>query len=284
MLPMTNPQRDAALLFDSLHRNQPVLVLANAWDAASARIGEAAGANAVATTSAGVAWSLGVADGDQLGRDAALDVVARVVAAVGVPVTADIESGYADSPTGVAETIRGVLAAGAVGVNIEDGCYDGTAPLRDLAGQAERIAAARSAADDAQIPLFINARVDTYLRAVGDPGGRLQDALDRAAAYVAAGASGVFVPGVGDPATISALVAGIDAPLNVLVGPGSPTVADLGALGVARISAGSSIAAAAYSLAQRAVGELLGSGTYTSLAGALTHGELNGLFQRAATG
>src|SRR6266545_3864898 len=215
---MTNSQRDIALLFHSLHTNDPVLVLPNAWDAVSARIAEAAGASAVATTS-----------------------------------------------------------AGAVGVNLEDGRYDGLAPLRETADQAERIAAARNAADQERIPLFINARIDTYLRAVGDTDSRLRDTLARAAAYVAAGASGIFVPGVGDPAIISALVNGIDAPLNVLVGPGSPPVSELGALGVARVSAGSSIAAAAYSLGQRAVEELLGSGTYTSVEGARSHGELNGL-------
>jgi len=281
---MTNSQRDIAVLFHSLHTNEPVLVLPNAWDVASARIAEAAGATAVATTSAGVAWSLGIADGDQLDRDTALDVLARVVAAVDVPVTADIESGYAVSPAGVADTIRGVLAAGAVGVNLEDGRYDGPAPLRETADQGERIAAARNAADQEQVPLFINARIDTFLRAVGDPAGRLRDTLDRAAAYVAAGASGIFVPGVRDPAVISALVEGVGAPLNVLVGPGSPPVAELGSLGVVRVSAGSSIAAAAYSLGQRAVEELLGPGTYASVEGARSHSELNGLFQRAATG
>lgn len=282
---MTNSQHDIALLFHSLHTDDPVLVLPNAWDAASARIAEAAGARAVATTSAGVAWSLGMPDGDQLDRDAALDAVARVVAAVDVPVTADIESGYAVSPAGVADTIRGVLTAGAVGVNLEDGRHDGLAPLRETADQAERIAAARNAADQEQIPLFINARIDTYLRGVGDADNRLRDTLDRAAAYVAAGASGIFVPGVRDPAIISALVEGIDAPLNVLVGPGSPPVPELGALGVARVSAGSSIAAAAYSLGQRAVEELLGSGTYTSVdSAALGYSELNALFQKDATG
>lgn len=279
---MTNSQRDLALLFHSLHTNEPVLVLPNAWDVASARITAAAGASAVATTSAGVAWSLGVPDGDQLDRTAALEVVARVVAAVDVPVSADIENGFAISPAGVADTIRGVLTAGAVGVNLEDGRYDGLAPLRETADQSERIAAARNAADQEDVPLFINARIDTYLRAVGDTDGRLRDTLERAAAYVAAGASGIFVPGVGDPAVISALVEGIDAPLNILVGPGSPPVAELGALGVARVSAGSSIAAAAYSLGQRAVEELLASGTYTSVEGARSYGELNGLFQPAA--
>jgi 2-methylisocitrate lyase-like PEP mutase family enzyme len=275
---MTSSQHDKATLLHSLHTDDAVLVLANAWDAASARIAETAGAPAVATTSAGVAWSLGVPDGDRLSRDHALAATARVAAVVGVPVTADIEGGYASDPQGVAETIRGVLAAGAVGVNLEDASYAGPQPLRTTAEQAARITAAREAADAEGIPLYLNARTDTYLRSVGEPDGRLQDTLDRAAAYLDAGASGIFVPGVADPATVAELAKGIAAPLNILVGPGSPTVPELAALGVARVSAGSSIAAAAYAVARRSTRELLGPGTYTELAGGLGYGELNALF------
>lgn len=168
---------DEALLFRSLHDADAVLVLPNAWDVASARLVEDAGTAAVATTSAGVAWSLGAADGDQLARDRALDLIARVVPAVDPPVTADIESGYASSPAGVAETIQGVLGAGAVGVNLEDAHHSGRSPLRAVTEQSERIAAARQAADAASVPLFINARVDTYLRQVGDPATRLRETL-----------------------------------------------------------------------------------------------------------
>jgi 2-methylisocitrate lyase-like PEP mutase family enzyme len=277
---MTNSQRDQALLFHSLHTNDPVLILANAWDVASARIVEAAGASAIATTSAGVAWSLGYPDGDQLDRDRAIDLVARIAAAVQRPVTADIESGYARQADGVGDSVTGFLEAGAVGINLEDAHHGGSAPLRDTADQAERIAAARAAADSAGIALFINARTDTYLRSVGDPDQRLDETLERAAAYLAAGASGVFVPGVSDPNVISALANGIAAPLNVLVGPGSPTTDELAGLGVARVSAGSSIAAAAYGLARRSVEELLTSGTYDSLAGEFGYGELNALLRR----
>jgi 2-methylisocitrate lyase-like PEP mutase family enzyme len=192
-------------------------------------------------------------------------------------VTADIESGFADTAKGVGETVSGVLAAGAVGINLEDARYDGARPLRETAEAAERIAASRAAADDAGIALYINARTDTYLRAVGDPAERLPATLERARAYLAAGASGIFVPGVADPAIISALVEGIGAPLNVLVGPGSPPVADLAALGVARVSAGSSVAVTAYSSARRAARELLTSGTYGALDSDLGYGELNAL-------
>jgi len=267
-----NTQRAKASLLHTLHRR--VLVLPNAWDAMSARLAEDAGATAVATTSAGVAWSLGVADGDRLDRESALDLVRRIAAAVDVPVTADIESGYADDPEGVAKTIEGVLAAGAVGVNIEDG---GPESLRPIEEQAERVAAARRAADALDVPLFVNARVDTYLRAAGDPAARLRGTLARASAYVAAGADGIFVPGVTDPETVTALVQGVTVPLNVMAGPGAPDVATLAGLGVARVSLGSAVAQAAYAVVRQAAREALTTGTYTALAGALDYGELNGL-------
>ncbi|UUU40195.1 isocitrate lyase/PEP mutase family protein [Streptomyces sp. NBC_00162] len=263
---------DLARAFADLHSPAKPLALPNAWDVASARLVEAAGAAAVATTSAGVAWSLGSPDGDALARDRALDLIARVAAAVSVPVTADIESGFGADPAAVAETVAGVLAAGAVGINIEDG-------TRAPAEHAERVAAARSAADAAGVPLYINARVDTYLRGLGDPATRLDETLARAAAYLRAGATGVFVPGVTDPATVAELAKGIDAPLNVLVGPGAPSVAELGALGVARVSLGSWVAEAAYAVVRRATEELVSGGTYGSLAGSLPYGELNSLLE-----
>ncbi|MGW5364692.1 isocitrate lyase/PEP mutase family protein [Actinopolymorpha pittospori] len=272
-------QIETAQHFRSLHHNGRPLLLPNAWDVASARLVAEAGATAVATTSAGVSWSHGVPDGEQLGRDRALDLVARVVHAVDVPVTADVEGGYAEDPAGVAETIRGVLAAGAVGVNLEDAQHGSSLPLRAVGAQAERIAAARATADSEGVPLFVNARVDTYLVGVGDPALRLEETLARAGAYVAAGADGVFVPGVTDPELVSALVAGIDAPVNVLAGPGAPTTAELARLGVARISLGSSIAEAAYAVVRRSAKELLATGSYTALAGTLGYADVNTLLR-----
>ncbi|MFE2312545.1 isocitrate lyase/phosphoenolpyruvate mutase family protein [Streptomyces sp. NPDC059441] len=273
-----NPTHEAALAFRALHTPGRPLVLPNAWDTASALLVEEAGVAAVATTSAGVAWDLGTADGDRLDRDRALGAVARIAAAVRVPVSADIESGYAKDAAGVGDTIRAVLAAGAVGVNLEDALYDGEGddvggrgPLRPVAEQAERIAAARAAADAAGVPLFINARIDTVLRGAGG----VEETLERAAAYLAAGADGIFVPGAVDPETVKSLVAGVEGPLNVLVGPGAPSVAELAALGVARISAGSSIAQAAHAVVRRAARELLSAGTYDSLTGGLDYAELN---------
>jgi 2-methylisocitrate lyase-like PEP mutase family enzyme len=274
---------EKAELFFALHRPGIPVVLANAWDVASACVVQDAGADAVATTSAGVAWSRGAPDGDRLERDSALALIARVAGAVRVPVTADIEEGFGKTPEQVAETITGVLAAGAVGVNIEDAVHDASAgPLRTAEDQCARIAAARQAAESANVRLFINARVDTYLRAVGDPEGRLDETLTRAAAYLAAGASGVFVPGVTDPQTVSALVDGIDAPLNILTGPGAPTIPELATLGVARISLGSSIASAAYGLAHQAAREAFTTGTYETIKDPLGYQRLNELVAQSA--
>ncbi|WP_329348557.1 isocitrate lyase/phosphoenolpyruvate mutase family protein [Streptomyces sp. NBC_01261] len=279
-----NTLRDRALAFRALHVPGRPLILPNAWDAASARIVEDTGAPAVATTSAGLAWALGVPDGDRLDRERALEAVARIIATVAVPVSADIESGFAKDAAGVADTVRAVLAAGAVGVNIEDALYGaeidalhgGEGVLRPVAEQAERIAAAREAADAEGVPLFVNARIDTYLRGVGG----VDATLERAAAFRAAGADGIFVPGVVEPGTVKELADGIDAPLNVLVGPGAPPVAELAALGVARVSAGSSVALAAYAVVRRAARELLDTGTYGAQTGGLGYGELNSLLAR----
>ncbi|MER6349453.1 isocitrate lyase/PEP mutase family protein [Streptomyces sp. NPDC001595] len=269
--------RDRALAFRSLHVPGRPLVLPNAWDLPSARLVEEAGAAAVATTSAGLAWELGAPDGDRLDRDRALAAVAGIAGAVGVPVSADVESGYAADPAGVADTVRAVLAAGAVGINIEDALYEpGEEPLRPVAEQAERIAAARAAADEAGVPLFLNARVDTFLRGAGG----VDATLERAAVFRAAGADGIFVPGAVDPGTVKLLVDGVDGPLNVMAGPGAPTVAELAALGVARVSVGAGLAQAAHALVRRAARELLDAGTYDALAEGVDYGELNELLGR----
>lgn len=272
---MTSDQKARAL--HALH-TRPPLVLPNAWDPGSAVAIEAAGAKAIATTSAGVSWAVGVADAGGLGRAAALDALRRIVAVVSVPVTADIESGYGATAEEVGTTIAEVLATGAVGINIEDSPGIDGATLLDPGAQAERIAAAREAARAAGIELCINARTDVYLKGVGEPSGRLADTLARAERYAAAGADVLFVPGVVDPATIRALVAG-PLPVNVMAHPGAPTVAELAALGVVRISVGSGVAQAAYGVAASAARELLGSGTYSCLEDAMGYGELNDLLR-----
>lgn len=261
---------ETAQIFRSLHVPGTPLVLPNAWDGASARVVADAGAVAIATTSAGVSWSLGRGDGEHMTRDQALDVITRITAAVDVPVTADIERGYASDPEGVAETVRGVIAAGAVGINLED-------TLRPVAEQAERIAAAREAADKSGIPLFINARIDTHRLPPAARTAWLDETLTRARAYATAGADGIFVLGTPDAETVSTLVGSQPLPVNVLTGPGTLPVSELAQAGAARISAGSSIAEAAYGLARRATRELLERGTTTTLEGGFDYATLNAL-------
>ncbi|HEY3681497.1 MAG TPA: isocitrate lyase/phosphoenolpyruvate mutase family protein [Streptosporangiaceae bacterium] len=266
---MTNDQTAAARRFHELHVAGRPLVLTNAWDVASARLAEDAGAAAIATTSAGVAWSLGVPDGDLLDRAHAAGAVARIAAATGLPVTADIEGGLGD----VAATVRAVLAAGAVGVNLED---TGGGRLLDVGEQLPRLAAARGAAGDAGVPLYVNARIDTYLTGLTGTDA-LAATLERARAYLDAGADGIFVPGVAAPEVIKELAAAVPAPLNIMAGPGSPSVPDLAALGVARVSLGSGIAEAAYAVMAAAAREALTTGTYDTLANGLPYGRLNTL-------
>lgn len=269
--------RARAHLLRELHGGAEPVLFANVWDVASAVVVESAGARAIATTSAGVAWSLGVPDGNLLGRARAVELVARVAHAVALPVTADIEGGFAEDAAGVGDTVRAVLASGAVGVNIEDVAAGRGDALRPTSEQVERIASARASADAAGVGLFVNARIDTYLRGIGDSGSRLDDTLARATAYLAAGADGIFVPGVVDLEVVRRLAAAIPAPLNILVGPGAPSVAELAAVGVRRISLGSSVAAAAYAVAERAARELLTTGTYDSVSAELDYGRLNRL-------
>ncbi|ALG07575.1 isocitrate lyase/PEP mutase family protein [Kibdelosporangium phytohabitans] len=241
--------------FRALHVPGKPLVLANAWDAGSARLIEAAGVAAVATTSTGIAWSLGLPDGENLARADMLEVVRRIVRAVDLPVTADIESGYADSLDGVAQTVTEFRDAGVVGINFEDAWHGGPQTLRAIADQAVRISAVRKAAG---ADLFVNARIDTYLLSTGD----LADTITRAVAYLDAGADGVFVPGLTDVDVIKGLVAEIGGPVNVMAGPGAPTIAEFAAAGAARVSLGANLAAAAYGSARRAAAEAVTAGTY----------------------
>ena len=274
-------QHDRAAAFRRLHARgtAPILVLPNAWDAMSARVVEAAGARAIATTSAGVSWALGHPDGQGLTREAMVDAVRRIVDAVRVPVSADVESGYGSgTPEDVAETVRAVLAAGAVGINLEDSPGRDGQPMLETAVQATRIAAARAAATAAGVDLFINVRIDSYLRQVGAEGDRFDETVRRAHAYTAAGADGVFVPVVVDGPTIQRLAAAVGAPLNVLAVPGAHRVDELRALGVARVSVGPGLARSVMSYIRRAAAELLDEGTYDALGGALTSPEANALF------
>jgi 2-methylisocitrate lyase-like PEP mutase family enzyme len=273
-------QSNRAAHFRQLHENRP-LVLPNAWDAASARVIELAGAPAIATTSAGVSWSCGRGDGQKLRREEMIQAIRYIVQTVTVPVTADIEGGYGNgSPRDVADTVQAVIAIGAAGINLEDSPgHDGQALLAPDV-HAERIRAAREAALASNGDLVINARTDVYLFQVGDPGTRFDATVERANRYLAAGADCVFVPGVIDAETIAALVRAIDGPLNIMAMPGAPSVSQLGKLGVARVSVGSAIAQAALATTQRVAHELLEQGTYGKSEDLLPFAEANNMFPR----
>ncbi len=243
-------QRAKAEALRALHVPGRPLLLVNAWDGASAVVIARAGAKAIATTSAGAANALGCGDGQRISREQMLGMVATIAAAVDLPVTADMEAGYGDSPEDGAATARGVLAAGAVGLNLED-TSDGDEPLLPIERFVAKIAAVRAVVADAGVPLVLNARTDVFIGGVGDPATRLAHAIERGQAYRAAGADCIFVPAVADPTQIAALVEGIDGPVSVLAGPGSPSLAELARLGVARISVGSGPYRAALALARR---------------------------------
>ena len=239
--------------FAALHAGPDILVLPNAWDAASAAVMEDAGAKAVATSSAAVAWAHGYPDGDALPLEKVLLTIETVVRAVKVPVTADIEGGYTDDLGQLAENIRAVVGAGAVGVNLEDGTRD-----PDL--HARKIEAARKAADGAGVALFINARTDTYLKRLFEGDAAEAETVKRAALYRGAGASGVFVPGPTDEALIGRLAGAIDGPMNIMLTGGLPSSARLQALGVRRLSSGGRPFSGAYAYLANAVKAYLADG------------------------
>ncbi len=259
----------AALL--ALHAG-PGFVLPNAWDAGSARILEHVGFPAIATTSAGIAWSCGVPDGGALDRDTMLEHVGRIVAAVSVPVTADLEAGYGDTADEVGRTVARAVDLGAVGGNLEDAWKGG---LFSIDEAADRIAAARAAAPRGTFVL--NARTDTYF--AGTTEDAFADTVERAVRYVQAGADCVFVPGVVEEDTIRRLAAAIPGPLNVVAGLANTIDAPtLFALGVIRVSLGGSLARASLSVLERAGRELLDSGTLGFLDGAIGYADLQRRF------
>ncbi|GAA0210619.1 isocitrate lyase/PEP mutase family protein [Halobaculum roseum] len=276
-------QRRRARTLRDLHTDSTdgPLLLANAWDAASAVVFERLGVAAVGTSSAGVAASLGYPDGEHVPREEMIAAIERIAGNVAVPVSADIEAGYGDTPEAVAETVARTLDAGAVGVNLEDGTGDPENPLRPTAEHAARIRAAREAADDAGIPAVVNGRTDVFWAGVGDEADRLDRAVERANAYVDAGSDCVFVPGVADAETIDALATRIDAPLNVLGGPGAPSVPELGDLGVARVSVGSGPMRATLGKLESIGEELLETGTYEGMEGGVPYGDLAELLSAA---
>jgi 2-methylisocitrate lyase-like PEP mutase family enzyme len=232
-------QAEKAERLRQLHHGPPILVLVNVWDVATARLVEDAGLPAVATSSAAVANSWGYPDGQRISRVDMLSVVERIARHVQLPVSADLESGYGATDDGAAELASAMIAAGAVGLNFEDGTGDARNPLFPLEQQVERIRRLRQASNALQVPVVINARTDVFLAQVGEPDSRFQHAVSRANAYRQAGADCLFVPGVSDADTIGSLVKAVNSPLNILAAPTTPSVAELERLGVARLSFGS---------------------------------------------
>lgn len=273
-------QADRARQFLGLHDGRQILVLPNAWDVTSARIFEDAGFPAIATTSAGIANALGYPGGPRLPRGEMLSVVRRIVEAVQVPVTADMLAGYGATPEEVASTVREVLSAGAVGMNMEDGIEGRPDALIDVNLQQEMIRAAVEAAERAQVPLVLNARTDVFLHTIGPTETRLARAIERLNSYWDSGARCLFAPGVTDKGTIAQLVGGLAGPLNVMAWPGTPPVAELARLGVRRVSLGSGPMRATLGLLVRMARQLRDEGLFALMTeGAMSYADANRLVQ-----
>lgn len=244
--------------FFQLHAPGQLLVLPNAWDAGSARLIESAGAAAIATTSAGLSWSHGYPDGHALPPRVLAAAVAEIERVISVPLSVDVEGGYADDLKAVGDAVAAVIDAGAIGINLEDG--NGAPALL-----CDKIAAAKGAAARAGIDLFVNARTDVYLRELVPADRAVAETIERATRYRAAGCDGIFVPGLREAPAIREIVAAVDAPVNVMVWPGLPVVSALRNLGVRRLSAGAALALSAYGAVQRATVQLLREGNYDAM-------------------
>lgn len=277
--------RAKAEAFAALHRTPHILVLPNAWDAASARIFELEGFPAVATTSVGCSWVLGYPDGERIPLAEMLLLVRRIAATVDVPVSADMEAGFGATPAAVAATVRATIEAGAVGINLEDGAIADPGRLVDAGYHVEVIQEAARVAAAAGVPIVINARVDTYLRRVGDESVRFDETVRRANAYLDAGAGCAYVMAMQDASTIARLAAAIHGPMNIRAGHGAPSIGDLERMGVRRVTFASQPVRAALVLLARIARELRTTGTYELLdQGDLPYGNLNRLLERPRSG
>ncbi len=272
-------QRERAEELRRFHHQPPMLVLPNVWDAGSARMVEQAGARAIATTSSGVAAALGYPDGQRIGRELLVEVVERITRVVERPVTVDIEAGYGDSIEAVLDTVRAVIATGAVGFNIEDSLRGEERELAEVPRQVELIAALRELAGSLDVPYVINARVDVYLLGIGAPETRFDETVRRANAYLDAGADCVYPIGRLERDVIAGLVKAIHGPVNILGGPRQPPLADLAELGVARVSLGGGLTSAMLGFVRAAARDVLERGDYARMTDvSLPGGEFSGLF------
>ncbi len=270
-------QRTKAHAFRAMHDRSRLLILPNAWDAMSARFIEDAGARAIATTSAGLAFSLGYPDGEYAPREEVVRAIARIARVVDVPLSADIESGFGADAHEVGETVRAIIDAGAVGINLEDSTGDPARPLYELDTAVARVRAAREAGAAAGVPLVINARTDVLIATKGAREELLQQAFRRENAFRAAGADCLFPLGLDGNDEITRAVKSIDGPVNLIFRPGIPTTAEIARLGIARLSMGTSITLATLAVTRRIAKELLTSGNYSALGESVSYPEANKL-------
>ena len=270
-------QKDKAQDFRGLHHGKRILILPNAWDVPSARVFENEGFPAVATSSAGLMVSLGYPDGEVIDRDEFVSAVRRIGRVLSIPLSVDIVAGFGRTTKEVLITVKAILKAGGVGINIEDFAH-ATKKLYPIERQIENVKAIRKLGDTLDIPLVINARTDALRFGQGDEEAKFREAVRRASAYRDAGADCVYPMGLTEADNVRRFVKELDCPVNVTVRKGLPTVSDLERLGVARVSFGPSASYAAMGLLKRAAKEVLEKGTYQNLTdGAISFDELNSL-------
>ncbi len=266
---VSNIQREKAELFLKYHLDREILVLLNSWDVGSSKLIEACGYKAIATTSLGIAASLGYPDCQVIQLSEMIDVITGIVHAVHVPVTADFEAGYGKDIDEIIDSIKKVIATGVVGINIEDS-IELNPVLIDEMEFCERISAIRALSDSLGLHLVINARTDSFYTSSGSPKENLSESIKRGNKYREAGADCIFVPLVCEKETIATLVKEINAPINILANPGiggrlPPSVRELQDLGVARLSLGSAMMKATLAFMKKVADELSGKGTYNLL-------------------
>jgi 2-methylisocitrate lyase-like PEP mutase family enzyme len=259
-------------LFEKLHRSDSILRLSNCWDAGSARLFQSLGASAIATTSAGLAWSAGYSDGQKLPAAELVATVQRIARVVAVPLTIDVEAGYSDNCANVADLVMQLLHQGVVGINIEDG-RDEPALL------AAKIEAIKSAATKRSMQVFVNARTDVYLKGLAPESGRSVEVLQRAELYRNAGADGLFVPSLLNSTDISDIVQRANLPINLMAHKLLPSVVELKCLGVRRLSAGAAICQAMFARAAELASLMMNQDSLPALfENTTSSAELNTLF------
>jgi 2-methylisocitrate lyase-like PEP mutase family enzyme len=271
---VSNIQKENAKLFLKYHQDKEILVLLNSWDIGSSKLIEACGYKAIATTSMGIAASLGYPDCQVIQLSEMIDVITRIVNAVQAPVTVDIEAGYGNNLNEIIDSVKKIIATGIVGINIEDS-IDLNPVLTDEMEFCERISAIRALSDSLGFHLVINARTDSFYVSSGSPQAKLSESIKRGNKYREAGADCIFVQPVWDKETISTLVKEINAPINILsnptIGTGvTPSIYELQDLGVARVSLGSGLMKATLALIKKVADELTEKGTYNILLDTLT--------------